>query len=656
MQSFSPTKLGRYEILEEIGKGAMGVVYLARDPLIGRQLALKTFRVGLSVRDAELDQFRARFIREAQSAGILSHPNIVTIHDVVEASDEGIAFIAMEYVRGTDLKSVMQEGRPLSLGYVADIVGQVAEALDYAHSCKVVHRDVKPANILITGDQRVKITDFGIARLDTSNLTQEGQLLGTPNYMSPEQILGREVDHRADIFSLGVVLYELLTRHKPFQGENLTVVSHRIVYDAFTPIKDYVRGLPPEVERVLTRALEKDPAKRYQRAKDVAEELRRAVGMPPPLPADALNDTQSLASTMILPPSAVPIPPPPPPPGAPGAAGDGSLSATWPSTRVEPPPPPAAAVPRPAGGSRWPLLAALAFLLLAGAAAGLWYVRHRQAPVPPAAVPAAPAAADPAADGIAVQALVQQGYRKMMAGDLAGAAELFRQAKAKAPGDAEVAQLLEQAERPLSQRNQQAGQDLAFTSKMTEARLAADGRRFDEAEAAVAAALQLRPDDPDAGKLLARVKSARQPRGERAAQLPNRGNRAQPESAAPSEPAPVAVAPAPAPEADGRPSALVVNFASDLPEGTVIVMVNGKTLLRENFRYYEGGGFRPKPSSGSFQRRKEVATGSNSLRVLVTPRNKAALSEGLSGNFPAGRSRTLEIELTAEGKLRANLN
>src|SRR3981081_4474449 len=183
MLPLTPTKLGRYEIVDEIGKGAMGVVYLARDPLIGRLVALKTFRISYSVKDAELEQFRARFIREAQSAGILSHPNVVTIHDVVEESEAGLAFIAMEYVRGTNLKTLLQRETPLDLTYVAGILEQIADGLDYAHSKGVVHRDVKPANIIITADNRAKITDFGIARIDTSNLTQEGQLLGTPNYM-----------------------------------------------------------------------------------------------------------------------------------------------------------------------------------------------------------------------------------------------------------------------------------------------------------------------------------------------------------------------------------------------------------------------------------------------------------------------------------------
>ena len=253
----TPQKLGRYEIIEELGKGAMGLVYLARDPIIGRQLALKTFRLGLSAKDAEREQFRARFLREAQSAGILNHPNIVTIHDVV-VEDDGDFFIAMEYVKGTDLKQLMQRRGKLDLAFVVDVVAQIADGLDYAHSKGVVHRDIKPANIIITADKQAKITDFGIARVDASNLTVEGQLLGTPNYMAPEQIQGKEVDHRADLFSLGVMLYEMVTGKKPFQGENLTVVTHRIVYDAFTPPDDIISGLSPKLVAILDKALRKD--------------------------------------------------------------------------------------------------------------------------------------------------------------------------------------------------------------------------------------------------------------------------------------------------------------------------------------------------------------------------------------------------------------
>ncbi|HET9210605.1 MAG TPA: serine/threonine-protein kinase, partial [Thermoanaerobaculia bacterium] len=341
MLPLTPTKLGRYEIVDEIGKGAMGIVYLARDPLIGRLVALKTFRIGYSVKDQEMEQFRIRFMREAQSAGILTHPNIVTIHDVVESSEEGLAFIAMEYVRGTNLKLMLQGDQPMTFPAVLDVVSQVGDALDYAHANRVVHRDVKPANILITQEGRVKITDFGIARLDSSNLTQEGQLLGTPNYMAPEQIQGKEVDHRADLFSLGVVLYEMLTRHKPFQGENLTVVSHRIVYDQFTPLREYTRDMPPGVDRILSRALEKDPGRRYQKAKEMVEDLRQVAGA-----ATARGD--DLNETMALPPLAVPPPAvsAAPAPAAPAPAAKGSFldrlrgrPAAAPA--AAPPPPPA---------------------------------------------------------------------------------------------------------------------------------------------------------------------------------------------------------------------------------------------------------------------------------------------------------------------------
>jgi tRNA A-37 threonylcarbamoyl transferase component Bud32 len=393
----SPTKLGRYEIVDEIGKGAMGVVYLARDPLIGRLVALKTFRIGYSVRDAELEQFRARFIREAQSAGILSHPNIVTIHDVVERGDEGLAFIAMEYVRGTNLKSVLQEPQRPTFPYVVEILSQIADGLDYAHSCKVIHRDIKPANILITTDNRAKITDFGIARLDTSNLTQEGQLLGTPNYMSPEQILGRDVDSRADISSLGVVLYELITRHKPFQGENLTMVSHRIVYDQFTPPRDYVSDLPPGCEQILAKALEKDPARRYQRARDLADDLRKVLGSVGT--RDVLNETQSLSSTAMLPPERVP-------------AGVRALTTL----------PPVAGAPPPAGA------------VGAGPAAGAAPMAPGAA-APDAAPPAGPiAVAEPAAEAGGKRSFWRRRPRGESAAGAAGAPAAAAAAPAAAPG------------------------------------------------------------------------------------------------------------------------------------------------------------------------------------------------------------------------------
>jgi serine/threonine protein kinase len=267
-----PKKFGRYEVVRELGKGAMGVVYLGRDPVIGRLVALKTIR-GVGDDDHEQKEFSERFLREAQAAGTLSHPNIVTVHDVGEDEQTETSFIAMEYVEGKNVKQLLRDKAAFSFDRAAEIIAQVGEALDYAHRHGIVHRDVKPANIIITPDGAVKITDFGIAKIETSNLTEAGQFLGTPNYMSPEQVTGEPVDGRSDLFSLGVVLYELLTRKKPFIGDNLTSISYKIVHESFTPAETYGASIPPELSALLTKALSKDPAQRFQRGTEFAQAL-----------------------------------------------------------------------------------------------------------------------------------------------------------------------------------------------------------------------------------------------------------------------------------------------------------------------------------------------------------------------------------------------
>ena len=270
------TKLGRYEVLNELGKGAMGVVYLAKDPLIGRMVAIKTIRTSsFGDDDSESREFRERFIREAQTAGILSHPNIVTIHDIGEDPETQTSYIAMEYIEGRNLKSLLAEKNRFGYEQIADIIAQVGEAIDYAHRKGIIHRDIKPANIIITTDGKVKIMDFGIAKIASSNLTTTGQFLGTPNYMSPEQVSGAAVDGRSDIFSLGVVLYELLTSRKPFQGENLTAISYKIVHEEFTPPAELSPEVPADFNAIVARAMAKDPWNRYQRGKDFALALHQ---------------------------------------------------------------------------------------------------------------------------------------------------------------------------------------------------------------------------------------------------------------------------------------------------------------------------------------------------------------------------------------------
>lgn len=308
-------KLGRYEVVRELGKGAMGVVYLAKDPLIGRLVALKTIRTSMHSDDDEAQEFQQRFVREAQAAGILNHPAIVTVHDIGQDETSSVSFIAMEYVEGQNLKEVLAQGRALGFDQINDIIVQVADALDFAHAKGIVHRDVKPANVILVEGKRAKITDFGIAKIASSsaNLTSTGQFLGTPNYMAPEQIKGLPVDGRSDLFSLGICLYECLTRRKPFGGDSLTTISYKIVHEPFTPLREINPQIPEGYDEVVAKSLAKDPARRYQRGRDFAAALRAvARGERPvqnePVLADETVVTHHLERGPTLPTLDVPFP------------------------------------------------------------------------------------------------------------------------------------------------------------------------------------------------------------------------------------------------------------------------------------------------------------------------------------------------------------
>ncbi len=294
----SQVKLGRYEIVRELGKGAMGIVYLAKDPLIGRLVALKTIRPAAHGDDDETKEFQQRFIREAQAAGILNHPNIVTVFDIGQDEASGVNFIAMEYVEGQNLKEVLAQGRPFNFEQIGDIVGQVADALDFAHAKGIVHRDVKPANIILLDGTRAKIMDFGIAKIASGsvNLTTTGQFLGTPNYMAPEQIKGAAVDGRTDIFALGICLYECLTRRKPFGGDSLTSISYKIVHEPFPPLHEINPQIPEGFEEVVGTCLAKEPGKRYQRARDLASALRSVARGEKPAPVEPMQSEATMVT------------------------------------------------------------------------------------------------------------------------------------------------------------------------------------------------------------------------------------------------------------------------------------------------------------------------------------------------------------------------
>ncbi len=265
--------LGRYCIERELGRGAMGAVYLGRDPKIGRQVAIKTMALSREFAGDALAEARRRFFREAETAGRLQHPDIVTIFDAGE--DQDLAFIAMEYLRGDDLQAFTQAPRLLSVPVVLNVVARVADALAYAHSQGVVHRDIKPANVMVDlPTDAVKVTDFGIAHVADSSRTRTGMVLGTPSFMSPEQMSGRRVDGRSDLYSLGVMLFQLLTGKLPHRSDSMATLMQQIANEPAPDVRTYRPELPASLASIVALALEKRPELRYPGGQQLASDLR----------------------------------------------------------------------------------------------------------------------------------------------------------------------------------------------------------------------------------------------------------------------------------------------------------------------------------------------------------------------------------------------
>ncbi len=265
---------GRYEILRELGRGSMGTVYLGRDPKINREVAIKTLKYA-DGGPGDLDQVKTRFFREAEAAGKLSHTNIVSIYDVGEEHD--MAYMAMELLDGTDLTRFCTHGHLLPVCQVLPIIADVATALDYAHNQGVIHRDIKPANIMLLADGRVKVTDFGIALVVDASKTRSGVVLGTPTYMSPEQVAGQTLDGRSDLFSLGIILYELLAGAKPFNGDTISTILHAITHNAYKPFSEFKRDIPACCQVIVDRLLAKELDERFDSAAQLSEAIERCM-------------------------------------------------------------------------------------------------------------------------------------------------------------------------------------------------------------------------------------------------------------------------------------------------------------------------------------------------------------------------------------------
>jgi len=695
-----PPRLGRYEIVREIGRGAMGVVYLARDPLIGRQVALKTFRLAYATDDDELSRLRSRFLREAQSAGILSqHPGIVTIHDVAPGGDGTPAFIAMEYVEGTDLKELIKRQGRLDPAAVADIVRGIASALDYAHIKGVVHRDVKPANVILTTDGGIRITDFGIARLDAfeaSNLTLDGQMLGTPNYMSPEQVQGHEVDHRADIFSLGVICYELLTGKKPFSGENLTAVTHRIVHGDYPPPSSVLETLPARVDAVIGRCLEKAPVKRWPRAGDLAAALDEALAEGPverrvpaapagvagarrhPPAGPAAAGAAPAAADRAAPSAAVPRPVPAAaaaaaavplatpraagpaaagPAATPGAAGAAAVPAApaagpgWARRFTGPLGARLAADARAAGPRRLAVVAAAALIAGLALSAALMLVPRRLAPpAPETVVDLAPRAQ--------FVSLMREGRAHLAAGDPAAAAVAFRRAERLAPDPARVRALREQAETAAAAGGGAAPLDLTLEGETLAEALGAGGPEDEEMPLDLypAAAADDAAGRPEAAERTAPSATARPDLGRSRLFEPPPGEAAPARPPAAPRTAPSATTPG-APAATGD-SSLVVDLATEVSPGSVVVAAAGRRIISRNFEFFEKEGrfSRRRPSGGTLTLGPAtLPAGDIELQVWVSVGDRPAKVSQLTGRFPRGGERRLVVRITSADDVNLRL-
>ncbi len=297
----STHRYGRYEIIEQIGKGAMGVVYKAHDPQINRMVALKVLREDR----VTSEDFVQRFLREAMAIGRLSHPNIVTVYDI--GSDNGTVYIAMEFLEGSPLNEAIRERKP-DAQWIAGIAVQLAESLAYAHSKGIVHRDIKPSNIILTPSDQVKITDFGIAHIEDPDMTQQthaGQILGTPVYMSPEQVAGSKLDGRSDLYSLSVILYEITVGRRPYSGENITAIFRAITQDNPASPSEADPGVPKTLSALIMKGMHKDIGARFQTGTDMAAAFKDFIRQGEqsdsvPAPPEKKRSSPWLAAALIL--------------------------------------------------------------------------------------------------------------------------------------------------------------------------------------------------------------------------------------------------------------------------------------------------------------------------------------------------------------------
>ena len=477
-----PQRIGKYEIVGKLGQGAMGEVFRAHDPVLNRAVAVKRISAGL---DAD-EMVRKRFQREAQSAALLSHPNIITVYELGIEGDQ--LFMAMELLDGVDLKHAISS-RQMTLDEKIGVVQQICEGLAFAHAHDIVHRDLKPANIHILPGGKVKIMDFGLARLSGSEMTTTGMVMGTPHYMSPEQVKGQKADARSDIFALGCVFYELLSGHKPFDAESMHGVLYKIMQEEPTPVREAAPGTPEALAHIVEKALTKNPDERFPNAGDLLVALRQARSLSPAGRGPERSPDPERAPAAARP--------------APRRAGGEASRA---SSRSSAP-------PVSPGGSRRGLLIGLAVAVLA-IAGGAWLLRSL-VPGRPAPPPAPSAEAD-SLTRRAIDSQVELARRRLDAGSYPDAAREAERALKLDPQNAGARQVLEEASAALKAIDDAVAAVRSATAAGDRERMA--GAAFD--------LMALAPAHPEAERAAAGAGPVFRPRAEAARRLEQEARRA----------------------------------------------------------------------------------------------------------------------------------
>jgi serine/threonine protein kinase len=660
-------KLGRYEVVRELGKGAMGIVYLAKDPLIGRLVALKTIRPAAHSDDDETKEFQQRFIREAQAAGILNHPNIVTVHDIGLDDSTGISFISMEYVEGHNVKEILAQGRALTFDQIGDIVAQIADALDFAHSKGIVHRDVKPANIIIIEGNRAKITDFGIAKIASgvANLTSTGQFLGTPNYMAPEQIKGAPVDGRTDIFSLGICLYECLTRRKPFGGDSLTSISYKIVHEPFPPLHEINPQIPEGYAEVVAFCLAKDPARRYQRAKDLATAMRAVLRGEKPVKSEPLLEEETIITRDRDKQPTIDIPFPDSPDADPNGWMTQSVRSSGAAAAVPPSVPrPAAKGPRqpsvpiiekfnqtftrvrthPSWRSRIsPYLVAIIVGLLIASLAGAVLLIQRQKP--------RLALVDQRAEQRRAREhqLREEGNALLQQGRIHEAYAKFEQLNKMAPASPAVSEIVQKLD-AIRQKEEISKQQIAFAKgKRDQGIDMVNQRKFTEAIALLQESYTANPTD-DLTMTYLRLAQVEQQKAdaEKLAKDLAATNRTGPGTVG-RPPGPATTVPDPR-VASNAPAQMTIAFEGPFTDGYMMVKVGGDTVAHENL-FEEKGRFirRNVPRAISVTSRFPPRDADVQVWVVV-PSLKITEHRAIRHNFKPGSAQKLQVTFNPQTK------